>query len=104
MLVADTLTADLTFYENGDVRSEWAAQQQLKGVSEGDAIRYALNRREPLLVELENFTAFVRGDDDASVVSLPAGRQVVRYAEAVLESAGAGEVVRMQPDPGGVAA
>ena len=24
MLVADTLTADLTFYENGDVASEWA--------------------------------------------------------------------------------
>jgi predicted dehydrogenase len=104
MLVADTLTADLTFYENGDVRSEWAAQQQLKGVSEGDAIRYALNRREPLRVELENFTAFVRGDDDASVVSLAAGRQVVRYAEAVLESAAAGEVVRMQPAPGGVPA
>jgi hypothetical protein len=104
MLVADTLTADLTFYENGDVRSEWAAQQQLKGVSEGDAIRYALNRREPLLVELENFTAFVRGDDGAPVVSLPAGRQVVRYAEAVLESAAAGEVVRMQPAPGGVPA
>ena len=49
MLVADTLTADLTFYENGDVTSEWASTQALRGVSEGDTTRYALARREPLL-------------------------------------------------------
>ena len=55
MLVADTLTADLTFYENGEVASEWDATQSLRGVSEGNMTRYALARREPLLVELETF-------------------------------------------------
>src|SRR5919197_4118860 len=55
MLVADTLTADLTFFKNGDVPIEWAETQSLRGVSEGDSIRYALARRETLLVELETF-------------------------------------------------
>ncbi len=60
MLVADTLTADLTFYENGEVASEWDASQSLRGVSEGDMTRYALARREPLLVELETFVRLRR--------------------------------------------
>ena len=37
MLVADTLTGDLTLHENADVAIEWDATQQLRGVSEGNA-------------------------------------------------------------------
>ena len=37
MLLADTLTADLTFFANGHVTSEWGAAQALRGVSEDDA-------------------------------------------------------------------
>ena len=48
MLVADTLTGDLTLFENADRPIEWAATQQLRGVSEGNATRFALDRREPL--------------------------------------------------------
>ena len=43
MLVADTLTADLTFYANGAVGSGWPDSQALRGVSEGDMTRYALS-------------------------------------------------------------
>ena len=95
MLVADTLTADLTFYENGLVHSEWGATQQLRGVSEGNATRYAIARREPLLVELEAFCAYVAGDDAAPVVTLTAGLETVATAEAVLRSAGGGETVHL---------
>jgi UDP-N-acetylglucosamine 3-dehydrogenase len=95
MLVADTLTADLWFYENGHVASEWSETQSLKGVAEGDATRYALPRREPLLVELETFCDFVAGDDDAPVVDLQAGLETVGCAEAVLQSAETGETVRV---------
>ena len=97
MLVADTLTSDLTFYENGHVRSEWSSLQQLRGVSEGDAVRYALSRREPLLVQLEAYCAYVRGDDDAGVVPLAAGLETVVCAEAVLESAASEATVRLAP-------
>jgi predicted dehydrogenase len=93
MLVADTLTADLWFYENGHVASEWPETQSLKGVSEGNATRYALARREPLLVELETFCAYVQGDDNAPVVPLQAGLETVACAEAVLQSAASGQTV-----------
>ena len=87
MLVADTLTADLTFYENGDVASHWENTQSLRGVSEGNATRYALARREPLLVELEAFCDLLAGDADAPVVTLGEGLETVLVAEAALASA-----------------
>ncbi len=96
MLVADTLTADLTFYANGQVTSDWAASQQLRGVSEGDMTRYALERREPLLVELENFCDLVAGRPEAQVVTLEEGLQAVRTAEAVLASAASGQTVVLE--------
>jgi len=97
MLLADTLTADLTFFENGTVATEWPATRQLRGVTEGDATRYALAKREPLLIELEAFCALVGGDAGAPVVSLRDGLEAVRYAEAVLESAESGETVKLSP-------
>jgi UDP-N-acetylglucosamine 3-dehydrogenase len=94
MLVADTLTADLTFYENADVPTGgWPAMQAMRGVAEGDMTRYALARREPLAVELEMFCAHVRGDEDATVVSLLEGLETVAVAEAVLASAASGQTV-----------
>jgi len=93
MLVADTLTADLTFYANGTVTSEWDATQSLRGVSEGDMTRYAISRREPLQVQLEAFLALLRGDDESGVVTLEEGLETIAGAEAVLESAGSGQTV-----------
>jgi UDP-N-acetylglucosamine 3-dehydrogenase len=97
MLVADTLTADLTFFANGDTTSEWAASQSLRGVSEGDMTRYALARREPLLVELEAFRDLLLGDAGALVVSVDEGLDTVLCAEAVLASASSGETVALEP-------
>jgi UDP-N-acetylglucosamine 3-dehydrogenase len=96
MLVADTLTADLTFYANGDVASGWEATQSLRGVSEGDATRYALARREPLLVELEAFCDLLSGDADAPVVTLAEGLETVCVAEAALVSARDGATVAVE--------
>ncbi len=45
MLVADTLTADLTLHRNGTIESEWDALGVFRGVSEGDSIRYAFPSR-----------------------------------------------------------
>ena len=92
--VADTLTADLTFHANGNVRTEWDDVANFRGVSEGDVVRYAIAKREPLLVEHENFRDAVLGKD-ADIVTLSQGLQVVRVAEAVLESARTGETVTL---------
>jgi UDP-N-acetylglucosamine 3-dehydrogenase len=94
MLVADTLTADLYFYANAHVpTSGWIADQARRGVAEGDMTRFALERREPLALELEAFCALIRGEDGAAVVSLEEGLETVAVAEAVLASAASGETV-----------
>ena len=93
MLVADTLTSDLTFYANGRTVSDWATSQALRGVTEGDATRYALTRREPILAELEAFAAYVSGVADGGVVTLAEGLETVLAAEAALDSAARGETV-----------
>jgi len=49
--VADTLTADLTFYANAAIDNEWEALRAFRGVSSGDMVRYAIPKREPLVVE-----------------------------------------------------
>lgn len=95
MLVADTLTADLAFYANGQTTSSWSAAQALRGVSEGDMTRYALARREPLLSELEAFCDLLQGRPGDPVVTLEEGLATVRLAEAVLASAASGETVAL---------
>jgi predicted dehydrogenase len=95
MLVADTLTADLTFFANGDVTSEWGATQALRGVSEGDSTRYALSRREPLRVELEAFYALLTGEPGPPVVTLEEGLAAVVCAEGILASAAQDQTVRL---------
>jgi UDP-N-acetylglucosamine 3-dehydrogenase len=93
MLEADSLSADLYFYENAATRIVWSAAQQFRGVSEGNVTRYALERREPLLVEHESFLRLLDGDPGAELVSLQEGIEIVRAAEAVLESARSGQTV-----------
>jgi UDP-N-acetylglucosamine 3-dehydrogenase len=96
MLVADTLTADLYFYANAHVpTSGWVADSARRGVAEGDMTRFALERREPLALELEEFCALIRGEDGAAVVSLEEGLETVAVAEAVLASAASGETVAL---------
>jgi predicted dehydrogenase len=90
--VADTLTADLTFFANGSTPTEWDAVSAFRGVSEGDMTRYAIPKREPLTVEHEAFRDAVEGKD-AGIVTLRQGLRAVMVAEAVLESARIGATV-----------
>lgn len=84
--VADTLTADLTFFSNAAVTTDWEALRAFRGVSEGDMIRYAIPKREPLLVEHELFRDAVLGRP-ADICTLRQGMRTVQVAAAVLESA-----------------
>jgi UDP-N-acetylglucosamine 3-dehydrogenase len=88
--VADTLTADLTYFANGSTRTEWDAVSAFRGVSEGDVTRYAIPKREPLAVEHETFRDAVDGKQDAGIVTLRQGLRAVMVAEAVLDSARSG--------------
>ncbi len=90
--VADTLTADLTFYANGAIDTEWEALRSFRGVSQGDMVRYAIPKREPLLVEHERFGDAVEGKE-SDIVTLRQGLRTVEVSEAVLESARTGATV-----------
>lgn len=85
-LVADTLTADLTHYKNGDFDGGWTTLNQFRGVAQGDVIRYAINKKEPLLAELEAFRDAVHGKQ-SDIASAREGLQVVKTAEAIERSA-----------------
>ncbi|HUW88195.1 MAG TPA: Gfo/Idh/MocA family oxidoreductase [Candidatus Paceibacterota bacterium] len=93
--VADTLTADLTFYANGTVTSEWEGITQFRGVSEGDVIRYAISKHEPLRVEHENFRDAVLGKS-ADIVTMEQGLATILVAEAVIESARINQTIEIQ--------
>ena len=94
--VADTLTADLTFFGNGKVASEWGEMARFRGVSEGDMIRFAIPKPEPLRTEHEQFRDAVLGLD-ADIVTMRQGLRTVEVAEAVLESAATGLTVAVAP-------
>ncbi|MDA1366211.1 putative dehydrogenase [Glycomyces algeriensis] len=94
--IADTLTGDLTFYANGVQDNEWEALRAFRGVSEGDMIRYAIRKREPLLVEHEQFRDAVLGKD-AGIVDLRQGLATVVVSEQMLRSAATGRTVDLDP-------
>ena len=93
--VADTLTADLTFYANGTIHTEWDAIAKFRGVSEGDVVRYAIAKPEPLRTEHEAFRDAVLGVEGAAarIVTMRQGLATVAVAEAALRSAREGVVV-----------
>lgn len=82
-LVADTLTADLTYFQNGKTPVAWDGVSSFRGVSEGDVIRFALEKREPLMTEHENFRDAIITGDTAGIVTLAEGCRVVEIAEEI---------------------
>ena len=83
VLVADTLTADLTYYENARIQVAWDPGE-FRGVSEGDWTRFALDRKEPLLAEHEAFRDSVLAGVATGIVTLAEGTRVVEIAEKMV--------------------
>lgn len=85
--VADLLAGDLFFYSNAEVGSEWDQIAQLRGVSEGDMVRYAFPKREPLAVEHESFRSAISEGHAEGVVSLSDGVEILEVAERIIGGA-----------------
>lgn len=94
VFVADTLTADLTFHENGTVPLTWPSLANFRGVSEGDVIRYAFPKQEPLKTEHETFRDAILGAR-YDHVTMSEGLQTLRVAEMMIASARTGEFQRV---------
>jgi predicted dehydrogenase len=95
--VADTLTADLTFYANASIATQWDSVAAFRGVSEGDVIRFAFAKPEPLKVEHEAFRDAVLGLPGATerIVTMEQGLATVAVAGAMLESANRKETIKL---------
>jgi len=93
-LVADTLATELWFHRNGAVTAPGPPDQPFHGASEGDLIRYAVAKREPLANELENFRDAVLGKP-ADVVTMRQGVETIEVAAAVLAAARDCSAVRL---------
>lgn len=94
-LIADTLLSDLTFCENGVGQTSWETVSQFRGVSEGNIIRYAIDKPEPLRTQFENFRDAVLGKGD-EIVTMKDGLGAVAAADACITSAATGKTVSIQ--------
>jgi predicted dehydrogenase len=92
--VADTLRADLTFYENGKIDISQTEMARFRGVTQGDVRIYAFEKPEPLVSEHTNFRDAVLGKPN-QIVSIDEGTETVRIAEAILESSRTQHAVRI---------
>lgn len=93
VMVADTMNSTLTFYENGTKVVEWDQVANVRGVSVGEVRQFALDQREPLRVEHEDFLAALRGEDDSRIVPLTDALETLKVLDALVESAATGQTV-----------
>lgn len=93
-LVADTALGDLMFFENGSFPVQWDQVAAFRGVSEGQMVRYAIQKPEPLAVEQAHFRDAIRGEAN-NHVSMEEGLAALEVVEAILESAETGNSVRL---------
>jgi UDP-N-acetylglucosamine 3-dehydrogenase len=93
--VADTLQGDLTFHENGLVATEWDQVATFRGVTEGNSIRFAIAKPEPLRVQHENFRDAVLGSS-SDIVTMREGLATVAVADACIQSSREGRTIDVQ--------
>jgi UDP-N-acetylglucosamine 3-dehydrogenase len=62
--VLNYLSQELFFYSHPTESTSWDTLANMRGAGEGDMIRYALARREPLLVQWEAFLAALDEDGE----------------------------------------
>jgi UDP-N-acetylglucosamine 3-dehydrogenase len=85
MFAVNYVTQDLVFFEHPTQATEWDALAGIRGGGEGDMIRFALDRREPLLVEWEAFLGAVRAGGPPPV-GVHEGIAALSTAEAIRQA------------------
>jgi len=98
--IADYLSQDLAFYENGAVPSDWDDLEGLRRITEGRAVRYDYARIEPLKAELSGFVRSVVEDTEVPA-SPESAADALAIALDLIESSRLGQPVRpalIQPE------
>ncbi len=85
MFQVNYLTQDLYFFQNDYAELLWDGLSRLSGVSEGNMVRLRIEKKEPLLAELEHFLRCVR-EGYRPMVSGEDGLKALEIAQRVVES------------------
>jgi predicted dehydrogenase len=93
MYEVDYVTQDLWLHEHPRGQAEWETHGVMRGANEGRTIRFALDRREPLMIQHERFIEAVANGGPAPVPPEEAVA-VLATAEAILESGRTNRPVR----------
>lgn len=94
MFHVNYLTQDLYFYENNYVKTDWDTISNISGVSEGEMVRFRVDKAEPLKIELETFLRAAAGED-APIVSAEDGIAALKIVHMLVEAGRQGTVVEM---------
>jgi predicted dehydrogenase len=98
MFRVDDLTQDLYLYQNQQATGElWGTLQTIKGVSEGQMVRYAIQRQEPLQAELQAFIQAIQNDSPVPVRGED-GLAALRLALALVKSGRRHKVIAIEND------
>lgn len=84
LMVANTLTVDLAFFENGASVNPWDEESVLSGVSEGAVHNFPIAKVEPLVQEHRVFQSALQGERVSELVSIKQGLEVLKVAETLL--------------------
>jgi predicted dehydrogenase len=90
--VVDYLNQHLTLHENAHESESWSTLDIFDGVTEGNVIRFAIPRTEPLRAQFEAVIAAVEGVE-IEYVDGAAGLRALRLALALIEAGASGEHV-----------
>jgi predicted dehydrogenase len=86
MLVADTLSVDLFFYENGSKPTNWDGISIFKGTSEGATHKFELVKTEPLVNEHVAFQNAVIENSSKGLATIAEGLKVLKVAERLVQA------------------
>lgn len=84
--VADYLTQDLQFFENGAVESSWTDLKDLQRIAVGKSVRYEFEKVEPLRAEISSFIESIANDTEVPAPAEGAAN-ALSIALAMIESA-----------------
>ena len=85
-LVADLLTSDLTYFENGLEPTSWGQMSLLRGNSEGSSTKFAVNKIEPLQSEHNAMRSALLSGKSQDIVTLEQGFENIKVAERMISS------------------
>jgi UDP-N-acetylglucosamine 3-dehydrogenase len=83
-LVADLLMGDLTFFENGILKSEWDSLNQLRGPMAGSSHKFEINKVEPLKAEHKAFYKYLMNQGRTQLATLADGHYALHVADSLL--------------------